>query len=183
MILGFFNRRKGEKAAPLYASIVAQARQPVFYRDWSVADTVEGRFEMVVLHLVLVTERLRAEDGTIAPSAQALFDFFLLDMDRSLREMGVGDLSVGKRMKKIGQQVYGRFDAFRPGLAAGDEASLSTAIDRNVFADGSEPEAAGWLATYAVETVSRLASQPTSDIESGRIDWPEPSQTLRRSPA
>lgn len=183
MILGFFNRHKDEQAAPLYASIVAQARQPVFYRDWSVADTVEGRFEMVVLHLVLATERLRNDDGTIAPSAQALFDFFLLDMDRSLREMGVGDLSVPKRMKKIGQQVYGRFDSFRPALAAGDRAALSNAIDRNVFADVSQPEAAGWLADYAIEAAQRLASQPTSDIESGRIVWPEPSQTLRSSPA
>lgn len=134
---------------------------------------------MVVLHLVLVTERLRAADGAISPAAQALFDFFLLDMDRSLREMGVGDLSVPKRMKKIGQAVYGRFDAYRPALAAGDAAKLAEALDRNVFPDAPEPDAAGLLARYTLDAAQRLASQPTSDIEQGRGHWPDPAQPPR----
>lgn len=177
MIFGFFNRRRGELAAPLYSSIVAQARQPSFYRDWSVPDTVDGRFEMVVLHLVLVTERLRGPDRAISPVAQDLFDFFLLDMDRSLREMGVGDLSVPKRMKKIGEAVYGRFDAFGPLLTKGDTDALAKAVDRNMFADASEPEAAQQIATYANSAFAQLASQATSDIESGRITWPDPPAT------
>ncbi|WP_367195338.1 ubiquinol-cytochrome C chaperone family protein [Amorphus sp. 3PC139-8] len=164
-------------AAPLYSSIVAQARQTSFYRDWSVPDTVDGRFEMVVLHLVLVTERLRGPHRAISPIAQDLFDFFLLDMDRSLREMGVGDLSVPKRMKKIGEAVYGRFDAFGPLLETGDGEALAKAIERNMFPETSEPEASERIAAYAISAFARLASQATSDIEAGRISWPDPTAT------
>ncbi|WP_018697724.1 ubiquinol-cytochrome C chaperone family protein [Amorphus coralli] len=179
MVFGLFNRHKGVEVDGLYRSIVAQARHPVFYRDWSVADTVDGRFEMLVLHLVLSVERLRGENRAISPAGQAVFDLFLKDMDRSLREMGVGDLSVGKRMKKLGKQVYGRFDAFGPALAAGDRQTLAEAIDRNVFAGDPKPDDANRLAGYALTAAEQLASQSTSDIESGRVNWPEPDQTER----
>lgn len=174
MVFGFFNRRKGVEVEPLYLSIVAQARHPVFYRDWAVADSVDGRFEMLVLHLVLVIERLRADDKTISAAGQGVFDFFLKDMDRNLREMGVGDLSVGKRMKKIGKAVYGRFDAFAQPMAERDLQKLADAMNRNVFAGDPHPDEANRLAAYALETAARLASQATSDIEAGRVDWPEP---------
>jgi len=174
MVFGFFNRRKGVDVGPLYLSIVAQARQPVFYRDWAVPDTIDGRFEMLMLHLVLVIERLRGEDKAISAVGQGVFDFFLKDMDRNLREMGVGDMSVGKRMKKIGRSVYGRFDAFRPPLADRDLTVLAAAIDRNAFAGDSHPGEANRLAAYALECAERLASQATSDIEAGRVDWPVP---------
>lgn len=179
MIFGLFNRHKGVEVEGLYRSIVAQARHPVFYRDWSVADTVDGRFEMLVLHLVLVVDRLREGSKAISPAGQAVFDMFLKDMDRSLREMGVGDLSVGKRMKKIGRSVYGRFEAFRPGLADGDRASLAAAIDRNVFAGDPHPDEANRLAGYALTAAGHLASQASSDIEAGRVDWPVPDETAR----
>tara|TARA_R110002020_G_scaffold20374_25_gene69614 strand:+ start:689 stop:1240 length:552 start_codon:yes stop_codon:yes gene_type:complete len=174
MVFGFFNRHKGVEVEPLYLSIVAQARQPVFYRDWAVPDTVDGRFEMLVLHLVLVIERLRAEDKSVSAVGQGVFDFFLKDMDRNLREMGVGDLSVGKRMKKIGRSIYGRFDAFAGPLADADLPALASAFDRNVFAGDPHPAEANRLAAYALETAQRLASMTTSDIEAGRVDWPVP---------
>jgi cytochrome b pre-mRNA-processing protein 3 len=174
MVFGFFNRHKGVEVEPLYLSIVAQARQPVFYRDWAVADTIDGRFEMLLLHLVLVIERLRAEDKSVSAVGQGVFDFFLKDMDRNLREMGVGDLSVGKRMKKIGRSVYGRFDAFSEPMAARDRSALADALDRNVFPGDPHPEAANRLAAYALEAAERLASQATSDIEAGRVAWPVP---------
>lgn len=174
MVFGFFNRHKGVDVGPLYLSIVAQARQAVFYRDMAVEDTVDGRFEMLVLHLVLVIERLRDEDKSISAAGQDLFDFFLKDMDRNLREMGVGDLSVGKRMKKIGRSVYGRFEAFGKPMAERDQSVLAVAIDRNVFAGDPHPGEANRLAAYALETAQRLASQATSDIEAGRVDWPVP---------
>lgn len=174
MVFGFFNRRKSVDVGPLYLSIVAQARQAVFYRDLAVPDTIDGRFEMVVMHLVLVIERLRGEDKSISAVGQGVFDLFLKDMDRNLREMGVGDMSIGKRMKKIGRSVYGRFDAFGPPLKTGDAPALAAAIDRNVFAGDPHPGEANRLAAYALETAGRLASQTTSDIEAGRVDWPGP---------
>ena len=103
------------RAAGLYGAVVAQARQVVFYRDLGVPDTVDGRFELIVLHMVLLLRRLNREGDDGAALRQALFDVLLDDMDRSLREMGVGDLGVGRRVKAMGKAFYGR-DADDGGL-------------------------------------------------------------------
>ncbi len=108
-------------AYPLYAGAVAQARQPVFYARLGVPDTVDGRFDLVALHIFLILQRLKAEPDA-APFAQAVFDAMFADMDRNLREMGVGDLSVGKKVKAMAQGLYGRIAAYEAGLAAGEEA-------------------------------------------------------------
>src|SRR5262245_48094906 len=96
---------------PLYAAAIAQARQPVFYAGLRVPDTVDGRFELVALHVFLILQRLKSEPEA-TPFAQALFDTMFADMDRNLREMGVGDLSVGKKVKAMAQGLYGRIAAY-----------------------------------------------------------------------
>src|SRR5665213_3270052 len=110
-------RPEADIAARLYGAIVAQARQPVFYESFGVADTVTGRFEMVVLHVSLVIDRLQRDEGERA-LAQAVFDLYCVDMDRSLRELGIGDLGVPHRMKKMIEAFYGRARVYREAVAA-----------------------------------------------------------------
>ena len=103
--------------------IVAQARLPCFYRDYAVADTVNGRFDLIVLHLALVLDRL-AQDPALRSLGQGVFDQFCQDMDHNLREMGIGDLKVPKEMQRMGEAFYGRAQAYRAALAAADDQAL-----------------------------------------------------------
>jgi cytochrome b pre-mRNA-processing protein 3 len=164
-MLGRLFRRDSEEntiASALYGAIVAQARSPALYTDFGVADTVTGRFEMVTLHVILMLDRLEREGEPARPLGQAVFDLYVKDMDRSLRELGIGDFGVPKRMKKMAQAFFGRHDAYRQALASGDRALLTETIARNVFG-GAETSAAPALATYA------LASQAMPvDIRTGR---------------
>jgi cytochrome b pre-mRNA-processing protein 3 len=143
-------------ASGLYGAIVAQARSPALYSGFGVADTVEGRFEMVVLHTVLVVDRLAQGGAAEQAVAQKVFDLHCTDMDRSLRELGVGDLGVPKRMKKMAESFYGRAGAYREALAKRDVPALAAAIGRNVFADGTGGQSAGRLARYAMESAALL---------------------------
>ncbi len=136
----------------IYGMIVAQARQPAFYAGLDVPDTVNGRFDMLVLHLWPVLRRLRAvEAGDLA---QELFDRFCTDMDGNLREMGVGDLTVPKRMQAFGEAFYGRTAAYDAALAAGGEA-LAAAINRNVL-NGAHPDSAAKIAAYMTAVLAVL---------------------------
>ena len=106
MILNLFRKNPASDAVyAVYSAIVAQSRQPVFYADWGVPDTVTGRFDMISLHMSLVFRRLRNEKLPGADFSQALFDLFFKDMDRSLREMGAGDLAVPKKVRKMTERV------------------------------------------------------------------------------
>jgi cytochrome b pre-mRNA-processing protein 3 len=170
-----FRRKPPDPVDLIYLEIVKKARQPGFYLDWSVPDTVEGRFEMILLHLALVFHRLRDEDETAKKAAQRVVEAFFRDMDRSLREMGIGDISVPKKMKKLGQAYNGRSIAYFKAIDAGDGADLTAAILRNVMAldQGTETPAqragAETIARYALVTVALLAAQPASDILAGTI--------------
>ena len=117
MMFPLFRRRsRQDTISTLYGTIVAQARLTCFYREYGVPDTVNGRFDLLVLHLVLVLDRL-ADEPQLRELGQALFDHFCTDMDRNLREMGVDDLSVPKQMQRVGEAFYGRAQAYRAGLA------------------------------------------------------------------
>jgi cytochrome b pre-mRNA-processing protein 3 len=161
--------RRESAAAPiasgLYGAIVAQARRPVLYTDFGVADTATGRFEMVTLHVILVLDRLEREGEAARPLGQAVFDLYVRDMDRSLREMGIGDFGVPKRMKKMAQAFFGRHDVYRQALAADDAVALAEAVNRNAFS-GANAGAASALAKYA------LASRALPiDIANGSIEF------------
>lgn len=137
----------------IYGMIVAQAREPAFYADLNVPDTVNGRLDMIILHLWLVLRRLRKDAGGAALS-QALFDHFCRDMDANLREMGVGDLTVPKRMQAFGEAFYGRSTAYDLAIET-DVDALAQALSRNVL-DGEHPESARRLAEYVLATASTL---------------------------
>jgi cytochrome b pre-mRNA-processing protein 3 len=160
MILRLFRRTpRGDTIAALYGTIVAQARAPGFYQVYAVPDTVNGRLEMVMLHAVLVLLRLEGEPAPLRDLGQELFDRFCRDMDESMREMGVGDLAVPRKMRRIGTAFYGRLAAYRAALAASDDRPLAVALERNVFGGPAAGEAALRLATYTREAVRRLAGQ------------------------
>src|SRR5579863_6683876 len=137
----------------IYGMIVTQARDPFFYRGLGVPDTVNGRFDLLVLHLWMVLRQLRSIEGS-APLPQALFDRFCEDMDANLREMGVGDLTVPKRMQAFGEAFYGRTAAYDAALDGGDEA-LAAAVCKNVL-NGEGMENARRLATYVKTALARL---------------------------
>ncbi|WP_454627658.1 ubiquinol-cytochrome C chaperone family protein [Bradyrhizobium cenepequi] len=157
----------------IYGMIVAQAREPVFYRELAVADTVNGRFDLLLMHLWLVLRRLRAVEGDSGLS-QALFDRFCEDMDDNLREMGVGDLTVPKRMKAFGEAFYGRSVAYDLALTDGHEA-LANALCKNIF-DGNDIEKARWLATYAERVAAVLDELDATALSGGSWKFPVPEQ-------
>ncbi|TQF28658.1 ubiquinol-cytochrome C chaperone family protein [Bradyrhizobium sp. UNPA324] len=130
----------------IYGMIVTQAREPIFYRDLGVPDTVNGRFDLLLLHLWLLLRRLRTVQSATELS-QALFDRFCEDMDDNLREMGVGDQTVPKRMRAFGEAFYGRVQAYDQAMEAGGEA-LAEAICKNIL-NGTGLDQAKRLAAYA----------------------------------
>lgn len=156
----------------LYAQIVAAARQTVFYSDWNVPDTPLGRFEMLSLHMYLVQHRLRGEQGVAAEVAQVLIDEFFLDVEHSLRELGISDVGVPKRMKKLAKMFYGRTAAYDDALKEDDRVALAAALARNVRPDaGAWPEAPQ-LADYVCGASQRLAAQPIESIVAGTVALP-----------
>ena len=155
----------------IYGMIVAQAREPAFYADYNVPDTVNGRLDMVILHLWLVLRRLRPDaDGTAL--TQTLFDYFCSDMDANLREMGVGDMAVPKRMKAYGEAFYGRAAAYDQAINEGPDA-LGIALARNVLNGGSAHDGRR-LADYAIKASSRLATADRVAIIDGSWSFPSP---------
>ena len=168
MLSRLFRRTADDQPFALYGVVVEQARRPALYQDYGVPDTLDGRFDMVVFHLTLVIDRLRHPDRSVTAQAQALFDLFVADMDRNLRQIGVGDNSVPRKMKNIGQSFYGRFGAY---TRAKDRSALAAAVRRNVFPDG-ENGAAVRLADYYMAGRALLAAHSADDIASGSIVWP-----------
>jgi cytochrome b pre-mRNA-processing protein 3 len=166
-------RQDREAAERLYAAVVAQARQPTFYSDWGVPDTLDGRFEMMALHLFAVTHRLMSESDGDPNVAQLLSETFVADMDSAFREMGVGDLSVPKRIKTLYRSYGGRMTAYGTGLREGP-AALVEAIGRNVFPDGDPGRGALLLATYLDASVGALADAPLAEIRGGSLPFPPP---------
>jgi cytochrome b pre-mRNA-processing protein 3 len=162
-----------------YRSVVKQARQTVFFADYGVPDTLDGRFELICLHAFLYLYRLKEDRPQASPFCQSLFDRMFADFDRSLREMGVGDLSVGKHVKRMARAFYGRILSYEAGLA-GDDSALAVALARNVFGTVSAPEcAAGDMAAYVRCAVRALQSQSAADLLAGEISFEVPPVPCR----
>lgn len=175
MILRPFRRSpNAHSIACLYGVIVARARLPAFYLEFGVPDTIEGRFDMLVLHLVLVLRRLARAGDRGRAFGQQLFDAFCRDLDGNLREMGVGDLTVPKRMRGFGEAFYGRQAAYLAALEADDPAEFENALSRNILqAEGTDHRAAG-LARYARAAARQLDAQVDAALFGGALDFPHP---------
>jgi cytochrome b pre-mRNA-processing protein 3 len=170
-LLGLFRRKPHERAGfALYTEAVALAREPALFVAHGVPDTIQGRFDAIGLHVALLLRRLRAEPGVEGPAlAQAVFDAMFADMDISLREMGVSDLAVGKRVKALWEAFHGRARAYEAALDAGDRAALAEAIARNLYAGAAPDGAADALAARAEALAGRLAARPFGELLAGRL--------------
>ncbi|MFN7127769.1 MAG: ubiquinol-cytochrome C chaperone family protein [Brevundimonas sp.] len=165
MLKNLFKPRPGVRIGDaLYALAVGQARNVGFYTRLGVADRIDARFELYTLHVLLLVLRLRDENTEAGrDAAQALFDVYVSALDHALREEGVGDVSVGKKMRKLGEALYGRMNAYETPLRDDDSAALTEALARNVYAEAGAERAAD-LARYALAARAGLAAQKFNEV-------------------
>ena len=185
MILPAFRRSVHDNNIyALYGMIVAQVRLGVFYTAYGIPDTVQGRFELLVLHLVLVLRRLGREPQTAKAAGwvrrellgQLLFDAFCRDLDANLREMGVGDMGVPRRMRRFGEEFYGRQAAYHAALDGSDPPVLENALARNIFELESGEARVSRLANYARASVAQLEDAKLNMLVSGERIFPDPAK-------
>ena len=176
------NERRGT-IERLYGAIVAQARNPVFYAQLNAPDTVEGRFDLVVLHLFLVNERLASlgDEGKVA--AQELLDFFFEDMDGALREIGIGDLAVPKKMRSLAEAYLGRSAAYQAALSVRDRDALAAAISKNIYGSEAASGEARTLAHYAERSADALKQAPVAAFFEGQPPFPDPQERIAQESA
>ncbi|MDN2564948.1 ubiquinol-cytochrome C chaperone [Aquibium sp. A9E412] len=162
----------------IYGQIVAAARQPALYARWQVPDTPLGRFEMMSAHMIVFLHRMRGETGAAAELAQAVTDTFFTDVDHSLRELGIGDLSVPKRMKKLARMFYGRAEAYGTAIDRDAPDELAAALRRNVRPDAETWPEADDLARHLIAAVAALGLTPLDTLLSGRLPLPAPREAV-----
>jgi cytochrome b pre-mRNA-processing protein 3 len=158
----------------LYGAIVAQARLPSFYLRYGVPDTVDGRFDLIVVHLFLMVERIGRAQALPADMGQQLIETFCQDLDHNLREMGVGDLTVPRRMRGYMEAFLGRSDAYRAAFASGDRDACARALARNVFSRSAPHDGAWLLADYMGLAAQTLAALPAEALAGGKVEFPDP---------
>jgi cytochrome b pre-mRNA-processing protein 3 len=176
MIFGLFGKKNSNAAivARQYALLTAAARRPVFYTEMDVPDTVMGRFEMLSACLILYFRRTRGSQRPGQEIAQEIIDAFFEDVDHSIRELGVGDVGVPKRMKKLASMFYGRLESYAAALERGDRNELAAALQRNFHPKaGEEAASMRGLADYLLAAEAKLAQAGEDIVEAGRIDLPE----------
>lgn len=181
MIFGnrFRRRRHAGPARSLYLAAVTQARRPEFYTDCGVPDTLDGRFDLIALHVFLLLHRLKRDHPRSAELAQEVFDTMFLDMDQSLREMGAGDLGVGRKVKRMAQGLYGRIAAYEDGLR-GPATDLIAALGRNLFGTADpDPACIQAVATYMRRQVDVLADQGLAELSAGELAFGPPPNPAR----
>jgi cytochrome b pre-mRNA-processing protein 3 len=165
-------RARGERrqiAGKLYDALVIQSRDPAFYRSFGVPDTMLGRYEMICLHAFLVLKRLQREGPEGRALAQTLHDQIFDDLDVALREAGLGDMGVGKRLKKLARNLHGRISAYEKGLVEG-EASLDAALRRNLYASAKPTD----REVSAMATYLRRSRECIDDLDAARMFIAQP---------
>lgn len=175
MILDRLLKPRPAKAAggKLYASAVAQARSAPLYVQMGVRDSIEGRFELFTLHVVLLLERLKGQGEAAAEVSQATFDAYVRGLDDAFREIGVSDTAVGKKMKKLAGAFYGRLKAFDEAVASlPDSAALSAMLARTALEERGDGDVAA-LSAYVVAARDHLAAQPLESLMQGEATWPK----------
>lgn len=178
MIMSLFRPKKqnpNEKiVAKLYSTIIDAGRQPVLYADWGVPDTPIGRYEAIGLHMILFLFRTKGSGPALTELSQDVLDDFFLELDHSVRELGVGDAGVPKRMKKLGKMFYGRMGPYWKALDAKDISALKDALGRNITPDDKESLATEPLAQYMMACAAHLADIDDQILLRGEISFPEP---------
>jgi cytochrome b pre-mRNA-processing protein 3 len=173
-VISFSHRKEVRQAAErAYRRVVEQARQRIFFTELEVPDTLDGRFELICLHAFLYLYRLKSDRPRSAAISQAFFDAMFTDMDRGLREIGTGDLSVGRHVKRMAQGFYGRIRAYQEGLECPEDTALSAALARNLF--GTVGESTGTIDTiveYVRSAAGQLAHQSAAELCGGYVSFP-----------
>jgi len=162
-----------EAALSLYTAAVEQARHPVFYERFGVPDSVDGRFELLALHVFLIIGRLSRSGSGNSALSQALFDLMFADMDQNLREMGVSDLSVGRHVRRMAEAFYGRSAAYREGLGKGGDA-LDAALRSNLYGTVSGEVDFAPVRAYILACDEELAEIEETVLTGGRVRFPDP---------
>ena len=170
MIFGFFRRNNANRdiIERQYGILTTAARQKAFYQSANVPDTVMGRFEMLSAIMILYFRRAGTEGASVKDIAQEIVDAFFQDLDHSIRELGIGDQGVPKRMKKLASMFYGRVDSYGKALDAGDADALSAALKRNFHPESKDAELSmAALAHYMMRAAAALAEVATEVLERG----------------
>ena len=182
-MFAFLRRNRHERAGfLLYGAAVAAARAPFFYAELGVPDTLDGRFDMVGLHVFLVIRRASGLPPPGPALGQAVFDAMFHDMDVNLREMGVGDLSVGRKNRAMWEAFHGRSATYQRALAGNDRAGMAAALERNVWRGATAPSWRGWTAAAALAGIvfaqaEVLAGQKLETLGRGELLF-APAQDL-----
>jgi cytochrome b pre-mRNA-processing protein 3 len=172
-------KRREQAGYALYSAAVAAARDPWFYQVLGVPDTLDGRFDLVALHAFLLIHRLRDASDPGPALAQAVFDAMFGDMDNNLRELGVSDLSVGKRVRAMWEAFHGRSKVYASAIQAADRTALETALARNVWR-GAVPEGAtASLGRVVLAQTAHLANQPLAAFASGAVHFLSAAEASR----
>jgi len=177
MMMSLFRKDPADEIARrLYGKLVELARRPVFYADIEAPDSVEGRFELLTIHVFLLLRRLKGAGPGADKLAQKIFDAFFQNMDDSLREMGVGDMSIGRKIRAMAESFYGRVGAYEKAMAQSDDSDrpsepLAHALSRNVFGLENAPGSPR-LAAYVISADAALSGQALARIEAGTVDFP-----------
>jgi cytochrome b pre-mRNA-processing protein 3 len=182
MIFGLFGKKNGNRriVERQYASLTKAARHPYLYEELEVPDTVMGRFEMLSAVLILYFRRTRAASTSGQEIAQEIVDAFFEDVDHSIRELGVGDVGVPKRMKKFAGMFYGRLESYAAALDAGDREGLSAALRRNIHPEaGTDAPSMAGLAAYLFAAEQAMTSVSEEDIRTGALTVVEPGREGR----
>lgn len=158
-------------AHEIYVKAAEASRQPLFYAQYDVPDTVEGRYDMLSIHIILLLRTLKTKKQETAKLAQLVFDVMFRNVDDTLREMGVGDLKVGKKVREYAEAFFGRALAYEEALAGKEP--LAVALARNVYTS-EDPAVAEGLAGYVTLAARSLEEQGAEAIASGRFTFPEP---------
>lgn len=173
--LKFGKKQKNPTVRHVYDQLVKQARHPDFYKKYQVPDTLSGRFDMIVLHAFVFFWRLKDEGETAKNFGQDVFDTFIEDMDRSLREMGVGYQAIPKRIRKMGEAFYGRINAYDAALQDGNHEKLCEALQRNIYPDiDIKPDVVKSLASYTMTAVKELRDCDMNELYKARFTLPDP---------
>ena len=169
-LFGLGNKSNSKTVDALYAAIVAAARQPFFYASFGVADSPLGRFEVLSAHMALILRVSRKADKPVKDTVQVLTEEFFKDVDHSLRELGIGDAGVPKRMKKLISMFYGRVDSYVGAIDAGDQPALMAALERNLTPGGKLRDAQGF-AIYLMNAAKRIESQIPDEFLKGKLNF------------
>lgn len=179
MLFNWLNQRRAriDAATRLYQRVRSQSRHPVFYAQWGVADTMDGRFDALCLHMAPLLGRLRQMGGEGAKLAQAVFDAMFRDIDQTLRETGVGDLGVPKHMARMMKAFNGRVHVYCTAMEARDMVALETAIARNLYRAETLPAEGADAAAYILAVQDVLQRTSIDEFMQGGVSYPEPVAT------